>query len=141
MKILVTGGAGFIGSHLMRKLQDAGHEAVALDNLSTGLEENLLPTMRLVVKDIHDPEVEALFQKEHFDAVVHLAAQTLVSDSMTDPENDMYQNVAGTVRILECCRKYGVKRIIFSSSAATYGDVAEAALPIAETLPDRKSVV
>lgn len=135
MKILVTGGAGFIGSHLMRKLQDAGHEAVALDNLSTGLEENLLPTMRLVVKDIHDPEVEALFQEEHFDAVVHLAAQTLVSDSMTDPENDMYQNVAGTVRILECCRKYGVKRIIFSSSAATYGDVAEAALPIAETLP------
>ena len=135
MKILVTGGAGFIGSHLMRKLQDAGHDAVALDNLSTGLEENLLPGMRLVVKDIHDPEVETLFQKEHFDAVVHLAAQTLVSDSMMDPENDMYQNVAGTIRILECCRKYGVKRIIFSSSAATYGDAAETALPISETLP------
>lgn len=135
MKILVTGGAGFIGSHLMRKLQEAGYEAVALDNLSTGLKENLLPGMRLVVKDIHDPEVETLFKEEHFDAVVHLAAQTLVSDSMTDPENDMYQNVAGTVRILECCRKYGVKRIIFSSSAATYGDVDEKALPIAETLP------
>ena len=135
MKILVTGGAGFIGSHLMRKLQEAGHDAVALDNLSTGLKENLLPGMRLVVKDIHDPEVETLFQEEHFDAVVHLAAQTLVSDSMTDPENDMYQNVSGTVRILECCRKYGVKRIIFSSSAATYGDVAETALPISETLP------
>ena len=135
MKILVTGGAGFIGSHLMRKLQEAGHDAVALDNLSTGLKENLLPGMRLVVKDIHDQEVETLFQEEHFDAVVHLAAQTLVSDSMTDPENDMYQNVAGTVRILECCRKYGVKRIIFSSSAATYGDVAETALPISETLP------
>lgn len=135
MKILVTGGAGFIGSHLMRKLQEAGHDAVALDNLSTGLKENLLPGMRLVVKDIHDRDVETLFQEEHFDAVVHLAAQTLVSDSMTDPENDMYQNVAGTVRILECCRKYGVKRIIFSSSAATYGDVAETALPISETLP------
>lgn len=135
MKILVTGGAGFIGSHLMRKLQEAGHEAVALDNLSTGLRENLLPDMKLVVMDTHDDAVEELFQKEHFDAVVHLAAQTLVSDSMTDPENDMYQNVAGTVRILECCRKYGVKRIIFSSSAATYGDVAETALPISETLP------
>lgn len=135
MKILVTGGAGFIGSHLMRKLQEAGHDAVALDNLSTGLKENLLPGMRLVVKDIHDRDVETLFQEEHFDAVVHLAAQTLVSDSMTDPENDMYQNVAGIVRILECCRKYGVKRIIFSSSAATYGDVAETALPISETLP------
>ena len=135
MKILVTGGAGFIGSHLMRKLQEAGHDAVALDNLSTGLKENLLPGMRLVVRDIHDTEVETLFQEEHFDAVVHLAAQTLVSDSMMYPENDMYQNVAGTVRILECCRKYGVKRIIFSSSAATYGDVAETALPISETLP------
>lgn len=135
MKILVTGGAGFIGSHLMRKLKEAGHEAVALDNLSTGLRENLLPDMKLVVMDTHDKAVEDVFQKEHFDAVVHLAAQTLVSDSMTDPENDMYQNVAGTVRILECCRKYGVKRIIFSSSAATYGDVAETVLPISETLP------
>lgn len=135
MKILVTGGAGFIGSHLMRKLKEAGHEAVALDNLSTGLRENLLPDMKLVVMDTHDKAVEDVFQKEHFDAVVHLAAQTLVSDSMTDPENDMYQNVAGTVRILECCRKYGVQRIIFSSSAATYGDVDEKALPISETLP------
>lgn len=135
MKILVTGGAGFIGSHLMRKLKEAGHEAVALDNLSTGLRENLLPDMKLVVMDTHDEAVEEVFQKKHFDAVVHLAAQTLVSDSMTDPENDMYQNVAGTVRILECCRKYGVKRIIFSSSAATYGDVDEKALPISETLP------
>ena len=135
MKILVTGGAGFIGSHLMRKLEEAGHEAIALDNLSTGLRENLLPTMKLVVMDIHDKEVETLFQKEHFDAVVHLAAQTLVSDSMVDPENDMYQNVAGIVRILECCRKYGVKRVIFSSSAATYGDVADSVLPISETLP------
>ena len=135
MKILVTGGAGFIGSHLMRKLKEAGYEAVALDNLSTGLRESLLPDMKLVVMDTHDDAVEELFQKEHFDAVVHLAAQTLVSDSMTDPENDMYQNVAGTVRILECCRKYGVKRIIFSSSAATYGDVDKKALPIAETLP------
>ena len=135
MKILVTGGAGFIGSHLMRKLQNVGYEAVALDNLSTGLRENLLPDMKLVVMDVHDKAVEDLFQKERFDAVVHLAAQTLVSDSMIDPENDMYQNIAGTVRILECCRKYEVKRVIFSSSAAIYGDVDEKALPISETLP------
>lgn len=135
MKILVTGGAGFIGSHLMRKAAAAGVDAVALDNLSTGLAENLLPGMKLVRMDMHDPEMETLFKEEHFDAVVHLAAQTLVSDSMKDPENDMYQNIAGTVRVLECCRRYGVKRVIFSSSAATYGDVAEAALPIPETLP------
>lgn len=137
MKILVTGGAGFIGSHLMRTLEAAGHEAIALDNLSTGLRENLLPHMKLIVMDTHDKAVEDVFKKEHFDAVVHLAAQTLVSDSMTDPEHDMHENIAGTVRILECCRKYGVKRIIFSSSAATYGDVADSALPISETLPQQ----
>lgn len=137
MHILVTGGAGFIGSHLMRKLAARGMDAVAVDNLSTGLAENLLPGMELVKRDIHDPALEELFRGKHFDAVVHLAAQTLVSDSMTDPENDMYQNIAGTVRVLECCRKYGVKRVIFSSSAATYGDVAESALPIQETMPQQ----
>ncbi len=135
MKILVTGGAGFIGSHLVRQLMEAGDDVVSLDNLSTGLRENLPEGARLEVMDTHDDKVEDLFRQEHFDAVVHLAAQTLVSDSMVDPENDMYQNIAGTVHIMECCRKYGVKRVIFSSSAATYGDVDEKALPVQETLP------
>lgn len=135
MKILVTGGAGFIGSHLVRQLMEAGDDVISLDNLSTGLRENLPEDARLEVMDTHDARVEDLFREEHFDAVVHLAAQTLVSDSMTDPQNDMYQNIAGTVHILECCRKYGVQRVIFSSSAATYGDVDEKALPVQETLP------
>lgn len=135
MKILVTGGAGFIGSHLVRQLMEAGDDVISLDNLSTGLRENLPKDARLEVMDTHDGKVEDLFREEHFDAVVHLAAQTLVSDSMTDPQNDMYQNIAGTVHILECCRKYGVQRVIFSSSAATYGDVDEKALPVQETLP------
>lgn len=135
MKILVTGGAGFIGSHLVRQLMEAGDDVISLDNLSTGLRENLPKDARLEVMDTHDERVEDLFRGEHFDAVVHLAAQTLVSDSMTDPQNDMYQNIAGTVHILECCRKYGVQRVIFSSSAATYGDVDEKALPVQETLP------
>lgn len=135
MKILVTGGAGFIGSHLVRQLMEAGDDVISLDNLSTGLRENLPEDARLEVMDTHDEKVEDLFRKEHFDAVVHLAAQTLVSDSMVDPQNDMYQNIAGTVHILECCRKYGVQRVIFSSSAATYGDVDEKALPVQETLP------
>lgn len=135
MKILVTGGAGFIGSHLVRQLMEAGDDVISLDNLSTGLRENLPKDARLEVMDTHDEKVEDLFREEHFDAVVHLAAQTLVSDSMTDPQNDMYQNIAGTVHILECCRKYGVQRVIFSSSAATYGDVDEKALPVQETLP------
>lgn len=135
MKILVTGGAGFIGSHLVRQLMEAGDDVISLDNLSTGLRENLPKDARLEVMDTHDERVEDLFREEHFDAVVHLAAQTLVSDSMTDPQNDMYQNIAGTVHILECCRKYGIQRVIFSSSAATYGDVDEKALPVQETLP------
>lgn len=135
MKILVTGGAGFIGSRLVRQLMEAGDDVISLDNLSTGLRENLPKDARLEVMDTHDERVEDLFREEHFDAVVHLAAQTLVSDSMTDPQNDMYQNIAGTVHILECCRKYGVQRVIFSSSAATYGDVDEKALPVQETLP------
>lgn len=134
MKVLVTGGAGFIGSHLVRNLIAVGDEVIVLDNLSTGRRENLPPKVNLEVLDIHDARVDTLFQKENFDAVVHLAAQTLVSDSMTNPENDMYQNISGTVHILECCRKYGVKRIIFSSSAATYGDVDEMDLPIPETM-------
>lgn len=135
MKILVTGGAGFIGAHLVRQMMDAGEEVVSLDNLSTGLRDNLPGQARLEIMDIHDRKVEDLFRKEHFDAVVHLAGQTLVSDSIKDPQNDMFQNIGGTVHILECCRKYGVSRIIFSSSAAAYGDVPETALPIPETLP------
>lgn len=135
MKVLVTGGAGFIGSHLVRQLMEAGDDVISLDNLSTGRRENLPSQARLVIMDIHDKMVEDIFRQEQFDSVVHLAGQTLVSDSMADPQNDMYQNIAGTVHILECCRKYGVKRIIFSSSAATYGDVDEKALPIPETLP------
>ena len=132
MKILVTGGAGFIGSHLVRQLMDAGDEAISLDNLSTGLRENLPKEARLEVMDIHDDRVEDLFRREHFDGVVHLAGQTLVSSSIEDPKNDMFQNIDGTVRILECCRKYGVPRVIFSSSAAVYGDVEEKDLPITE---------
>lgn len=107
MKVLVTGGAGFIGSHLVRQLMEAGDEVISLDNLSTGRKENLPAQAKLEVLDIHDKAVERLFSQEHFDAVVHLAGQTLVSDSMADPQNDMYQNIAGTVHILECCRKYG----------------------------------
>ncbi len=135
MKVLVTGGAGFIGSHLVRQLIEAGYEVVSLDNLSTGRSENLPTFARLEVLDIHDEQVEILFKQEHFDAVVHLAGQTLVSDSMVDPENDMYQNIVGIVHILECCRRYGVKRVVFSSSAASYGDVDERLLPISETQP------
>lgn len=133
MKVLVTGGAGFIGSHLMRCLQDKGIEAVALDNLSAGSRDNLLPGMELIAADVLSPELDDIVAAGRFDAVVHLAGQTMVSCSIDDPAFDAQQNVLGTVRVLEAARKNGVKRVIFASTAAAYGNVSEADLPVKES--------
>ena len=133
MKVLVTGGAGFIGSHLMRCLQDKGIEAVALDNLSAGSRDNLLPGMELMAADVLSPELDDIVAAGRFDAVVHLAGQTMVSCSIDDPAFDAQQNVLGTVRVLEAARKNGVKRVIFASTAAAYGNVSEADLPVKES--------
>ena len=102
MKILVTGGAGFIGSHLLELLNsDKNYEVVVLDNLSSGFRENVPQGMRLVVADIRSQEIEALFQKENFDAVVHLAAQTMVPYSIEHPDEDCEINLAGLINVLE----------------------------------------
>ena len=123
MKILVTGGAGFIGSHLLELLNsDKNYEVVVLDNLSSGFRENVPQGMRLVVADIRSQEIEALFQKENFDAVVHLAAQTMVPYSIEHPDEDCEINLAGLINVLENCRKYKVKTVLFASSAAVYGN-------------------
>ncbi len=132
MKVLVTGGAGFIGSHLMRKLLAEGAEAVALDNLSFGRRENLLPEMELVEADVLGEELDQVVAAGHFDAIVHLAGQTLVGTSIEDPATDAEQNILATIRVLEAARKNGVSRVIFSSTAASYGDVLESELPIKE---------
>ena len=132
MKVLVTGGAGFIGSHLMRKLLAEGAEAVALDNLSFGRRENLLPEMELVEADVLGDELDQVVAAGHFDAIVHLAGQTLVGTSIEDPATDAEQNILATIRVLEAARKNGVSRVIFSSTAASYGDVLESELPIKE---------
>ena len=132
MKVLVTGGAGFIGSHLMRKLLAEGAEAVALDNLSFGRRENLLPEMELVEADVLGEELDLVVAAGHFDAIVHLAGQTLVGTSIEDPATDAEQNILATIRVLEAARKNGVSRVIFSSTAASYGDVLESELPIKE---------
>ena len=132
MKVLVTGGAGFIGSHLMRKLLAEGAEAVALDNLSFGRRENLLPEMELVETDVLGDELDQVVAAGHFDAIVHLAGQTLVGTSIEDPATDAEQNILATIRVLEAARKNGVSRVIFSSTAASYGDVLESELPIKE---------
>ena len=124
MKILVTGGAGFIGSHLLQLLQgQQGVEVVVYDNLSSGRREHVPKGIRLVEGDVQDAEGLAhLFASEAFDSVVHLAAQTMVPYSLSHPEEDCQINLLGLINILECCRKYAVKHIVFSSSAAVYGD-------------------
>ena len=124
MKILVTGGAGFIGSHLLQLLQgQQGVEGVVYDNLSSGRREHVPKAIRLVEGDVRDAEGLAhLFASEGFDSVVHLAAQTMVPYSLSHPEEDCQINLLGLINILECCRKYAVKHIVFSSSAAVYGD-------------------
>ena len=130
--ILVTGGAGFIGSHVVALLLKQGYENVCvLDNLATGKKENVPAAVPLEVLDIRSPELEAFLQKQQFDVVIHLAAQTMVPFSMAHPDLDEAINISGMVHLLEGCRKSGVKKIIFSSSAAIYGDNQN--LPLKET--------
>ncbi|SFL38464.1 NAD-dependent epimerase/dehydratase family protein [Pelosinus propionicus] len=131
MKVLVTGGAGFIGSHVVDKLIQEKYQVVIIDNLSTGLQENINPSATFFQLDIRSEEVLTLFMCEKFDFVIHLAAQTMVHKSLETPSYDCDINVMGTVNILEACRKTGVKRIVFSSTAAVYGNVTT--LPVMET--------
>ena len=123
MKILVTGGAGFIGSHLLQRLQaQQGVEVVVYDNLSSGRREHVPQGVRLVKGDVRSKEMAQLFATEHFDAVIHLAAQTMVPYSLEHPDEDCSVNLLGLINVLECCRRYAVANIVFSSSAAVYGD-------------------
>lgn len=136
MKILVTGGAGFIGSHLVRQLMELGHEVTVLDNLSTGAREHLpAGGFAFWQMDDRDEAARAKIAAGRFDAIVHLAGQTMVDASIRDPHFDASENVLGTVNVLEAARESGVKRVIFASTAAAYGDVAEDVLPVREELP------
>ncbi|MBE6092176.1 MAG: NAD-dependent epimerase/dehydratase family protein [Selenomonas ruminantium] len=135
MNVLVTGGAGFIGSHLVRQLLDAKHNVTVLDNVSTGTWQHLpqgKDTCTCWEMDIRDKAAREKIEQAKFDVIVHLAAQTMVDVSIKDPEFDASENVMGTVNILEAARHSGVKRIIFASTAAAYGDVTEDRLPIRE---------
>ena len=133
MKILVTGGAGFIGAHLTRQLLKNNFEVTVLDNLSTGNKKNLPEEIFLQVMDVRDVEVVNFIRQGNFDAIVHLAAQIAVADSMKNPKFDADINISGTINILEAARLCNVRRIIFASTAAVYGDVAENELPIKES--------
>ncbi|APR01998.1 3-beta hydroxysteroid dehydrogenase/isomerase family protein [Clostridium botulinum] len=121
MKVLVSGGAGFIGSNLVDKLINLGHNVCIIDNLSTGNINNVNKKAQLYINDILDPNVSKIFEKEKFDIVYHLAAQIDVQKSITNPIFDSNVNVCGTINIINNCVNYNVKKIVYSSSAAVYG--------------------
>jgi len=123
MKILVTGGAGFIGSHVADAYLEAGHEVVIVDNLSMGRMENVNPGAKFVKMDIYDEAIFQLFEQEKFDVVNHHAAQMDVRLSVADPIFDARNNILGTINLLQASVKHGVKKFIFiSSGGAIYGE-------------------
>ena len=133
MEILITGGAGFIGSHILAQLQGRRDmDVVVFDNLSSGSKEHVPAGMELVEGDVCDEAaVDALFADLHFDAVIHLAAQTMVPTSVEQPVLDCQINLEGVLHVLEACRIHGTGHILFSSSAAVYGDNLH--IPLKET--------
>jgi UDP-glucose 4-epimerase len=136
MRILVTGGAGYVGSVSVESFVAAGHEVTALDDLSTGHRDAVAPGALLVVGSYGDTgSVKALLERNRIEAVLHCAAKSLVPESMADPAKYYRENVAGGVALLEAMRLAAVKRIVFSSTAATYG--LPERTPIVETDPVR----
>ncbi|MBM7790871.1 UDP-glucose 4-epimerase GalE [Tenggerimyces flavus] len=130
MKVLVTGGAGYIGSIVGALLIKAGHDVTVLDDVSTGHAENVPDGATFVQGRIQDA---ANVLDNSFDGVLHFAAKSLVGESVAKPDLYWRNNVAGTLDLLDALRKHGIKRIVFSSTAATYG--APETMPITETTP------
>ena len=123
MKILVTGGAGFIASHIADAFIDEKHEVVVLDDLSTGFEKNINPKAKFVKLNIREKEVSKLFEDEKFDVVNHHAAQMDVRRSVADPAFDATTNILGTINLLQNSVKYRVKKFMFASTGgAVYGE-------------------
>lgn len=137
MNILVTGGAGFIGSHIVDAYLRDGHKVTVVDDLSTGKKKNVNPSARLVTMDVRDPNISTLFAESRFEVVNHLAAQLDVRKSVQDPFFDASVNILGALRVLECCRAYGVRKFIFSSSGGTiYGECAAHAVEDSPSRPE-----
>jgi UDP-glucose 4-epimerase len=136
MRIIVTGGAGFIGSHLVDALLAEGHEVLVLDSLWShggGRRENVPPAVEFVEMDIRDPGVQAVFERFKPEIIYHEAAQHSVAIGARDPKYDADVNVLGTLNVLEAGRCVGIRKVIFASSAATYGDVEK--MPVDEESP------
>jgi len=123
LKVLVTGGAGFIGSHIVDRLAADGHDIVILDDLSAGHVDHLQPSARFYQMDLHSPWLDELFRIERPEAVVHEAAQASVRRSVEDPVFDAGVNVLGTAALLQVSAHHGVRRFLFASTGgALYGD-------------------
>ncbi len=135
MRVLVTGGAGFIGSHLVDALLAAGHETITIDNLVTGERDNIHPDVRFYEADIRDADaVNALFARERPEVLIHEAAQLDVRRSVADPGYDADVNIVGTLRLLQAGHEHGLQKVLFASSGgAIYGNTA--VMPTPETNP------
>ncbi|MGW7531541.1 UDP-glucose 4-epimerase GalE [Amycolatopsis sp. NPDC054798] len=131
LKLIVTGGAGYVGSVCAARLIEAGHQVTVVDDLSTGHADAVHPQARFVEGDA--AEVAADLLGEGFDGVLHFAAKSLVGESMTDPAKYWEGNVVTSLRLLEAMKKHGTPRLVFSSTAATYGEPDVS--PIPETAP------
>jgi UDP-glucose 4-epimerase len=135
MNILIIGGAGYIGSHVARQFLDQGHTVAVFDNLSSGLRENLFPEASFIYGDIMDYTALMRAAGNGFDGLVHLAAFKAAGESMLKPEKYSLNNISGTINILNMAAETGINKIVFSSSAAVYGEPAY--LPIDEQHPSK----
>ncbi|WP_199900136.1 NAD-dependent epimerase/dehydratase family protein [Caldalkalibacillus mannanilyticus] len=133
MRVLVTGGAGFIGSHIVDRLVELKHEVAVVDNLGPTSIKYIHPGTTFYQVDIRSKDLETIFEKEQPEIVLHLAAQSVVPPSILDPMYDQSVNIGGTINILEQMKKVGSRKIIYSSSAAVYGEPIS--LPIDEGHP------
>jgi UDP-glucose 4-epimerase len=122
MEVLVTGGAGFIGSNIVDGLIEEGHTVIVVDNLSSGKKENLNKMAEFYHLDISDQELEKVFKENNISQIIHHAAQIDVQHSIKDPLFDAQNNILGTINVLEMAKKYEVEKIIYASSAAVYGE-------------------
>jgi UDP-glucose 4-epimerase len=135
MRILVTGGAGYIGSHCLRHLLAAGHQVVAYDNLQRGHKEAVPPNL-LVIGDLSEQDrLTGLLSERKIDAVMHFAALALVGESVEKPHIYYQNNVVGSFHLLEAMRRANVRKIVFSSTTATYGTPER--MPIIESTPQQ----
>ena len=133
MKILVTGGAGYIGSHVVYELIDQGHDVTILDDMSLGLEENIDPRSIFVQGSTHsDSDLDSVLSVR-FDGIIHLAAWKAAGESMTNPAKYAHNNLIGTINLLNACDRHGIKRFVFSSTSSVYGNPEY--IPIDENHP------